>query len=166
METVEEDGFLKTVAPPTPIFADNQGAIKLTSNPEYHRKIKRIPIKYHNSRELVKDRSIIFDWLPTQGNLAEGLTKSLGATKFREFVRMMGMVDTSLLPELVREGLLKLCTNHCICSTHRATCHVFCPFWRSSASVPLFLFRVHLTPSIQQQSYLVSTSIASIERYV
>ena len=138
METVEEDGFLKTVAPPTPIFADNQGAIKLTSNPECHRKIKHIPIKYYNSRELVKDRPIILDWVPTQGILAEGLIKPLGATKFREFVRMMGMVDTSLLPELVREGLLELCTNHSICSTHRALVMSFVhPFWRSSASVSI-----------------------------
>ena len=94
LETIEEDGYLKTVSPPTRIFADNQGAIKLTSNPEYHRKTKHIPIKYHKSRELVKDGSIIFDWVPTQEMVADGLTKPLGTTKFREFVRMMGMVDT------------------------------------------------------------------------
>ncbi len=65
METVKEDGFLKTVALPTLIFADNQGAIKLTSNLEYQRKTKHIQIKYHKSRELVKDGSILFEWVPT-----------------------------------------------------------------------------------------------------
>lgn len=84
---MEEDGFLKTVAPPTIIFADNQGAIKLTSNPGYHRKTKHIPIKYHKSRKLVKNGSINFEWVPTQEMLADGLTKLLGVTKFREFVR-------------------------------------------------------------------------------
>lgn len=36
LRPLEEESFLKTIAPPTVIFADNQGAIKLTSNPEYH----------------------------------------------------------------------------------------------------------------------------------
>ena len=94
LETLEEDGYLKTISPPRRIFADNQGAIKLTSNPEYHQKTKHIPIKYHKSRELVKDGSIIFDWVPTQEMVADGLTKPLDTTKFREFVCMMGMVDT------------------------------------------------------------------------
>ena len=94
METIKEDGFLKTVAPPTLIFAENQGDIQLTSNPEYHRKTKHIPIKYHKSRELVKDESILFEWVPTQEMLADGLTKLLGATKFLDFVQMIGMVDT------------------------------------------------------------------------
>lgn len=40
LRILEEESFLKTIAPPTVIFADNQGAIELISNPEYHRKTK------------------------------------------------------------------------------------------------------------------------------
>ena len=61
MEKMKEDGYLKPTAPLTLIFADNQGVIKLTSNPKYQRKTKHIPIKYHKSRELVKNGSIIFE---------------------------------------------------------------------------------------------------------
>ena len=50
-ETVIEDGYPKTISPPTTIFANNQGAVKLTENPKYHCKTKYIPIKYHKIRE-------------------------------------------------------------------------------------------------------------------
>lgn len=92
-KTVNEDGYPRTIAPPTLIHADNQGAIKLTENPEYHRKTKHIPIKYHKTRELVDDGTIQFKWIPTSEMVADGLTKSLGANKFREFVSMLGLID-------------------------------------------------------------------------
>ena len=93
LETIKEDGYLKTVSTSIRIFADNQGVIKLTSNPKYHQKIKHILIKYYKSQELVKDGLIIFDWVPTQEMVADGLTKLLDTTKFREFVSMIGMID-------------------------------------------------------------------------
>ncbi len=46
LDTTLEDGYSKKVWPPTTIFADNQGAIKLTKNPKYHQKTKHILIKY------------------------------------------------------------------------------------------------------------------------
>ena len=75
------------------IYANNQGAIKLTEDPEYHRETKHIPIKYHKNRELVGDGTIRFEWIPTNEMVADGLTKSLGATKFKEFISMLGLVD-------------------------------------------------------------------------
>ncbi len=61
LDTTLEDGYPKTVSPPTIIFADNQGAIKLTENPEYHRKTKHISIKYHKTRGLVQDGVVWFE---------------------------------------------------------------------------------------------------------
>lgn len=93
LKTEFKDGYPLTVAPPTLIYADNQGVIKLTENPEYHRKTKHIPIKYHKIRELVGDGTIRFEWIPTNEMVADGLTKSLGAIKFKEFISMLGLVD-------------------------------------------------------------------------
>ncbi len=93
LETVIEDGYPKTISPPKTIFADNQGAVKLTENPEYHRKAKHIPIKYHKTRKLVAEGVVHFKWIPTQEMVADGLTKPLGISKLREFVDMLGMVD-------------------------------------------------------------------------
>lgn len=92
-ETVKEKGYPHTIALPTVIYANNQGAIKLTKNPEYHRKTKQIPIKYHKTQELVDDGTIRFIWIPTAEMVADGLTKSLGAAKFKKFVIMLGLVD-------------------------------------------------------------------------
>ena len=91
---MEENGYLKTVFLLTHIFADNQEAIKLTSNSKYHQKTKYIPIKYLKSQELVKDGSIIFYWIPTQDIVANGLTKLLDTKKFQKFIQMMRMIDT------------------------------------------------------------------------
>ena len=75
------------------IYADNQGAIKLTENPKYYRKTKHIPIKYYKTRKLVDNKTIWFEWIPTSEMVANGLTKSLGAIKFKEFISMLGLVD-------------------------------------------------------------------------
>lgn len=93
LETTLEEGYPKTIAPPTTIFADNQGAVKLTENPEYHRKIKQIPIKYHKTWELVAEGVVHFEWIPTNEMVADGLTMLLGIRKFKEFVEMLGMID-------------------------------------------------------------------------
>lgn len=49
LETIEKDGYLKIVTPPTYIFVNNSGVFKWTSKLKYHCKTKYIPIKYHKS---------------------------------------------------------------------------------------------------------------------
>ena len=93
LDTMLEDGYSKTISLPTAIFTVNQGAIKLTENPEYYCKTKHIPIKYHKTRELVQDRVLRFEWIPTEQMVADSLTKPLETVNFREFVAMLGLVD-------------------------------------------------------------------------
>ena len=93
LDTTLKDGYPKTVLPPTTIFADNQGAIKRTENPEYHWKTKHIPIKYHKTRELVQDEVVQFERIPTEQMVVDGLTKALGKVNFKEFIAMLGLVD-------------------------------------------------------------------------
>jgi hypothetical protein len=40
------------------IFEDNNGAIKLSHNPEFHKRSKHIDIKYYFVRELVENNNI------------------------------------------------------------------------------------------------------------
>ena len=80
-----------TQAGPTTVFADNQGAIKLSRNPEFHKKSKHIDVKYHFSREVVEAGKIKFEWLSTDLMAADGLTKPLTKAKHTAFVSMIGM---------------------------------------------------------------------------
>lgn len=93
IETTLEDGYPKTILPPTAIFVVDEKAIKLTENPEYHYKTKHIPIKYPQIRDLVQDKVVQFVWIHTEQMVVDGLTKPLGTVKFREFVAMLGLVD-------------------------------------------------------------------------
>jgi len=76
---------------PTEIWADNQGAIKLASNPEYHRRTKHIRIQYHYTRECVASGEIKFMYVSTKDMAADGLTKSLPQAKFTRFTSLMGL---------------------------------------------------------------------------
>lgn len=89
---IEED-YLKTVSPPTTIFTNNQEAVKLIENPEYHCKIKYIPIRYHKTQELVAEGVVHFKWILTYEIVADGLIKPLGISKFKNFVNILSMID-------------------------------------------------------------------------
>ena len=57
------------------IMEDNTGAIKLSDNPEFHKKTKHIDIKYHFIRELVEENKIRLLYINTKKQLANPLTK-------------------------------------------------------------------------------------------
>ncbi len=163
MKTVKEDCFLKTVAPPTLIFADNQGTIKLTSNPEYHRKTKLIPIKYHKSIELVKDGSILFEWVPTQ---EIGWThKTTCRNQVSRFCTNDGHgrhIDFfSFHPWLVQEGSLELRTIHSIPLRASSTYHVSFPF-HSGNRAPHFQYSCVASNILP----VLTSSAPSIKRHI
>ncbi len=46
--------------------ADNRGAILLTANPEFHRRIKHIEVRHHWIREKVKSKEIAITYISTK----------------------------------------------------------------------------------------------------
>jgi hypothetical protein len=74
------EGFLRK---PIPIFADNNGAIALASNPEFHAATNHIAIRYHRLREEVAAGNVEFIKIPIAEMAADGLTKPLGKTIFK-----------------------------------------------------------------------------------
>lgn len=70
---------------PTKLMIDNQGAIKLTKNPEFHGRTKHIEVKYHVIRERVEDGTVEPIFVPSAGQLADALTKALPRVKFLNF---------------------------------------------------------------------------------
>ena len=61
----------------TVIWADNQGAIKLTKNPEFHYRTKHIRKAYHFQRQFILKGDLSFKYVPSDQMTADALTKAL-----------------------------------------------------------------------------------------
>jgi len=62
---------------PMVVSADNQGSIALAKNPVFHDRSKHIDVQYHYTQDLVKERKIQLEYIPTSDMLAGLLTKPL-----------------------------------------------------------------------------------------
>lgn len=67
---------------PTTIYCDNQSIIKLSYNPVSHEKSKHFEIDYHFTRQKVENNTIRVEFISSQEQPADILTKSLGRHKF------------------------------------------------------------------------------------
>ena len=76
---------------PTVIYADNQGAIAMAKNPQFHDRSKHIAVHYHFVREQTEAGTVELRYIPTGKMVADGLTKALPASKFNEFRRALGL---------------------------------------------------------------------------
>lgn len=74
------------------IRADNNGAMDLARNPEFHARTKHIDIQYHFVREAIDRRLVDFEFVPTAEQAADGLTKALPAVKFNCFLVQSGLI--------------------------------------------------------------------------
>lgn len=64
------------------LFIDNQSTIHLIKNNDNGRRSKHIEVKYHFVKDLFLRNIVNIDYIPTQDNLADILTKSLGSFIF------------------------------------------------------------------------------------
>ncbi len=76
---------------PVIIYEDNQSAIAMTKNPQFHGRTKHIAIKYHYIREQVNDGSITVQYCSTENMLADMLTKPLASTQFSKLCSLIGI---------------------------------------------------------------------------
>ena len=84
---------------PTLVYEDNQSAIAMTKNPQFHGRTKHINIKYHYVREQVSKDKICLEYCPTEDMLADALTKGIGPEKFEKLRSLYGMCNpVSLVP--------------------------------------------------------------------
>jgi hypothetical protein len=92
-QLLEEITEGEEAAPPA-LKMDNQPAIALAKNPVLHDRSKHIDVKFHFLRSCVDEGKIIIEFVDTNRQLADILTKSLGRLRFCEMKKMIGMVDT------------------------------------------------------------------------
>lgn len=75
------------------LFNDNQGAIKLTQNRNFHSRTKHIDIRHHFVRDMCEQGVIKLKYLSTDKMPADVLTKGLNGTKHHECLRNLGMSE-------------------------------------------------------------------------
>lgn len=78
---------------PITMYGDNKGSINLTKNPEYHQRTKHIDVQYHYIRQLVEDRAVNIEYIPTAEMAADILTKPLTLKLFDHCRELLGMYD-------------------------------------------------------------------------
>ena len=76
---------------PTPLFSDNQSAIALTKDHQYHPRTKHIDIRFHFIRWIIENGSIRLIYCPTDDMLADTLTKALLSPKVKHFAVELGL---------------------------------------------------------------------------
>ena len=61
----------------TTIKCNNQGCITLAKNPKHHLRTKHIDVRHHFICEMIEDKVIELEYCPTEGMVADVLTKAL-----------------------------------------------------------------------------------------
>ena len=76
----------------TTLFSDNQSAIALTKDHQYHARTKHIDIRFHFIRWIVENGSLRLIYCPTDDMVADSLTKALPSPKVKHFAAELGLV--------------------------------------------------------------------------
>eukprot|EP00253_Pinus_taeda_P018701 PITA_18701 len=82
---------------PSVIYCDNQSCIKLTENLVFHERSKHIGIKYHFIRDYVQKGAVKLEYIPTDEQVADIVTKALPRGKHVYFRDKMGVVRNTFL---------------------------------------------------------------------
>jgi len=95
--------FGSSDAEPFALKVDNQSAIALAKNPVFHDRSKHIELKYHFIREAVETKKLELEFVPTEFQLADMLTKPLGRVRLAELRSRIGMVEVP--PGAIAQGV-------------------------------------------------------------
>jgi hypothetical protein len=69
----------------TTIYCDNQSCIRLSEHPMFHERLKHIEIKYYFIRDKVQEGEVKLEYIPTDEETTDILTKPLSRIKFSYF---------------------------------------------------------------------------------
>ena len=75
----------------TVILEDNQSAISMTKNPQYHGRAKRIYIKYHFVHHLLERETMQLKCCCSENMIADILTKVLPREQFTKLRELSGV---------------------------------------------------------------------------
>lgn len=73
------------------LYMDNQSAIKLIKNPVFHKRTKHIDVQYHFVREKFQDDQFKLEYVNTENQLADILTKALIGKRHKYLCDLIGL---------------------------------------------------------------------------
>ena len=79
------------LADATTLFSDNQSAIALTRDHQFHARTKHIDVRYHFIRWVVENGTLRLVYCPTADMVADALTKALPSPKVKHFAECLGL---------------------------------------------------------------------------
>ena len=77
---------------PTVLYSDNQSAITLTRDAQFHARSKHFDVQNHFVREKVENGIVDIIYVPTDDNIADVFTKALPKPKHQKFRENLGML--------------------------------------------------------------------------
>ncbi|CAI7747178.1 unnamed protein product [Closterium sp. NIES-54] len=80
-----------TIEGPTVVKSDSKSAIDLARNDNWHGRTKHMNVKYHWVREQLEKQQFKFEFVPTQEQVADFLTKVLPRSNFEYCKEKVGM---------------------------------------------------------------------------
>ena len=78
---------------PTELFGDNQSAIGIATNLQYHKRSKHFNIKNHYLWQQIRAEQINLSYCPTDNMMADVLTKALPRAKHQKHTRELGLTE-------------------------------------------------------------------------
>jgi hypothetical protein len=78
---------------PITLFSDNQLAIVLTKDHQYHARTKHINIRFHFICWIVENGSLRLVYCPTDKMVADTHTKAFSSPKVKHFAAELGLVS-------------------------------------------------------------------------
>ena len=82
LSTYKTSSEFFTVILPIPIFVDNKGAGYIAENDINNKLTKHIDIRYHFTRQHIREKTIELFYVPSADNVADICTKALGPEVF------------------------------------------------------------------------------------
>ena len=78
------------------LFEDNQSAIAMSKNPQFHGRTKHVEIKHHFIREQVNEGNVKLEYCPSEEQTADMFTKGLSREQFCRLRSKAGIVSQDI----------------------------------------------------------------------